>query len=122
MKRPDIRRPYATSTGAENDDAADDIARDPNRMIALLRRIGNGAAADGLTWPDGAPPPGRRFAMADADCALAGLRVVQDIMLAAERTRQNGNDEEYVGDRVMDGLMLACIGLCAYAGMQIRPH
>ncbi|AWH54225.1 hypothetical protein C1924_14055 [Stenotrophomonas sp. ESTM1D_MKCIP4_1] len=122
MKRSDIRRPFARTAGAENDDAADDIARDPNRLIALLRQIGAGAAADGLPWPDGAPPPGRRFAMADADCALAGLRVVQEIMLAAERTRQNGDAEEYVGDRVMEGLMLACIGLCAYAGMQISPQ
>jgi hypothetical protein len=34
--------------------------------------------------------PGRRMALADADCALAGLRVALEMLLAAERVRQNG--------------------------------
>ena len=51
--------------------------------------------------------------LADADCALAGLRVVAELMLAAERTRQNGAPEEYLGDRVMEGLKMACVALTA---------
>jgi hypothetical protein len=42
---------------------------DPNAFVATLHRIGTGAAAD---------------------CALAGLRVMTELMLAAERTRRNG--------------------------------
>ncbi len=59
--------------------------------------------------------PGALLALADADCALSGLRVVLEMMLAAERTRQNGEPEEYVGDRVMEGLVMACQSLCAQA-------
>ena len=39
----------------------------------------------------------------------------QEVLLAAERTRQNGEPEDYVGDRVMEGLMLACLALSAQA-------
>jgi len=62
------------------------------------------------------------MALADADCALAGLRVVQEVLLAAERTRQNGAPQEYVGDRVMEGLMLACLGLCTQASTRLQPQ
>ncbi|QNG87318.1 hypothetical protein IMCGPPIG_03998 [Stenotrophomonas maltophilia] len=34
--------------------------------------------------------PGRCMALADADCALAGQRVTLELLLAAERVRQNG--------------------------------
>jgi hypothetical protein len=53
-------------------------------------RIGKGAAADGQPWPERHQMPGRRMALADADCALAGLRVALEMLLAAERVRQNG--------------------------------
>ncbi|MNI89946.1 hypothetical protein D3C73_1474160 [compost metagenome] len=88
---------------------------DTNTLIANLKRIGKGAAADGQPWPERHQLPGRCMALADADCALAGLRVVQEVLLAAERTRQNGEPEDYVGDRVMEGLMLACLALSAQA-------
>lgn len=58
--------------------------------------------------------------MADADCALGGLRVVAELMLAAERTRQNGTDEEYVGDRVMEGLKMACVALTVMATERVQ--
>ena len=32
--------------------------------------------------------PGRRIALADTDCSLAGLRVVLEILLAAQRARE----------------------------------
>ncbi|HIE4005050.1 TPA: hypothetical protein ACXNIM_001269 [Stenotrophomonas maltophilia] len=63
--------------------------------------------------PERHPMPARCMELADADCALAGLRVVQEVLLAAERTRQNGAPEEYLGDRVMEGLMMACVALTA---------
>nr|WP_312392572.1 hypothetical protein [Stenotrophomonas geniculata] len=88
---------------------------DPNAFVATLHRIGTGAAADGQPWPERHQLPGRCLQLADADCALAGLRVVAELMLAAERTRQNGSPEEYLGDRVMEGLTLACVALCAQA-------
>ncbi|HDS1124857.1 TPA: hypothetical protein QDZ60_002156 [Stenotrophomonas maltophilia] len=89
-------------------------------FIAHLNRISNGAAADGQPWPERHLLPGRRLALADADGALAGLRVVHEILLAAERTRQNGEPEEYVGDRVMEGLKLACLALGSQAGVRLQ--
>lgn len=76
---------------------------DRNTFIANLHRIGSGAAADGQPWPERHQLPGRCLALADADCALSGLRVVLEMLLAAERTRQNGDPGQYVGDRVMRG-------------------
>lgn len=49
-----------------------DAPRDPNHLIALLRQIGLGAAADGQPWPERHQLPGRCLALADADGALAG--------------------------------------------------
>jgi len=86
---------------------------DPNAFVATLHRIEPGAAADGQPWPERHQLPGRCLQLADADCALAGLRVVAELMLAAERTRQNGAPEEYLGDRVMEGLKMACVALTA---------
>lgn len=95
---------------------------DPNAFVATLRRIGTGAAADGQPWPERHQLPGRCLQLADADCALAGLRVVAELMLAAERVRQNGAPEEYLGDRVMEGLKMACVALVAQASacLQVR--
>ena len=103
-------------------DAADEIERHPDRMMALLRKISAAAAVDGFPWPEGYLLPGGHLGLTDADRTLVGLRVVQEIMLAAERTRQNGDVQEHVGDRVMEGLMLACIGLCAQVSAQLQPR
>ena len=70
-----------------------DIPPDPNNLTALLHRIGLGAAADGQPWPERHQLPGRCLALADSDGALAGLRIVNEILLAAERARQNGGPE-----------------------------
>lgn len=90
-----------------------ELSTDPNAFVATLRRIGTGAGSNGQPWPERHQLPGRCLQLADADCALAGLRVVQEVLLAAERMRQNGAPEEYLGDRVMEGLMMACVGLTA---------
>ncbi|KAF1016872.1 MAG: hypothetical protein GAK31_00131 [Stenotrophomonas maltophilia] len=97
---------------------------EPDRLtlVAALKQIATGAAADGQPWPERHQLPGRRMALADADCALAGLRVVQELLLAAERTRQNGEPDDYVGDRVMEGLMMACVALSAQVGERLRPE
>jgi len=97
-----------------------ELSADPNAFVATLRRIGTGAAADGQPWPERHQLPGRCLELADADCALAGLRVVHEVLLAAERTRQNGAPEEYLGDRVMEGLMMACVGLTAQVAERLR--
>ncbi|WP_343651004.1 hypothetical protein [Stenotrophomonas sp.] len=112
MKTPDISHLHARTAPAPAD-AAD--TQNPNTLAATLRAIGHGSAADGQPWPEHAQQPGRQR-------ALAGLRVVQEIMLAAERTRQNGEVQEHVGDRVMEGLMLASIGLCAQVSAQLQPR
>ncbi len=95
---------------------------DRNTFIANLHRIGSGAAADGQPWPERHQLPGRCLALADADCALNGLRVVLEMLLAAERTRQNGEPGQYVGDRVMEGLVMACQSLCAQVVGRLQPE
>ena len=96
-------------------------APDPNSLIAILRAIGAGAAADGQPWPERHHLRGRQMALSDADCALTGQRIVQEILLAAERTRQNGAPEQYVGDRVMEGLVMADLALTAFIHERMRP-
>jgi len=110
--------------GTARDDGSPQAAPavDRNTFIANLNRIGSGAAADGQPWPERHQLPGRCPALADADCALSGLRVVLEMLLAAERTRQNGAPEEYVGDRVMEGLVMACQSLCAQAVGRLQPE
>lgn len=97
-------------------------AHDPLGFIATLDRIGKGASADGQPWPERHQMPGRRMALADADCALTGPRVALELLLAAERVRQNGAEAEYVGDRVMEGLILACLAMNAQASARMRPE
>ncbi|WP_234456195.1 hypothetical protein ACI703_05860 [Isoptericola jiangsuensis] len=100
-------------------DAADEIERHPDRMMALLRKISAAAAVDGFPWPEGYLLPGGHLGLTDADRTLVGLRVVQEIMLAAERSRHHDDAAEYVGDHVMDGLMQACIALSEHAASRI---
>ncbi|MGO4554746.1 hypothetical protein AB4Y84_11090, partial [Stenotrophomonas sp. 2YAF22] len=73
------------SLHAQHDPANTEVERepsaDPNTFVATLRRIGTGAAADGQSWPERHQLPGRCLQLADADCALAGLRVVQEVLL-----------------------------------------
>ncbi|KRG51247.1 hypothetical protein [Stenotrophomonas beteli] len=108
------------------DNAHADVERepftDPRSFVATLRCIGTGAAADGQPWPERHQLPGRCLQLADADCAAAGLRVVAELMLAAERTRQNGAPEEYLGDRVMEGLKMACLALTAQVAERLQGH
>lgn len=123
MNASDYRHLHAClDPAAAGEDTEPSPAHDPTTLVATLRRIGTGAAADGQAWPERHQLPSRCMALADVDCALAGLRVVQEVMLAAERTRQNGAPEEYVGDRIMEGLMLACLALCAQASSRLQPQ
>ena len=94
----------------------------PNSLIAILHAIGAGAAADGQPWPERHHLRSRQMALSDADCALTGQRIVQEILLAAERTRQNGEPEQYVGDRVMEGLVMADMALTAFIHERMRPR
>lgn len=114
---PKLRAHYSPAN-AEDESAA---PPDPFNLIVLLDQIGCGAAADGQPWPERHLLPGRRLAMADTDGALGGLRIVQELVLAAERARQNGGPEHYVGDRVMEGLKLAALALTNYAIVRLQP-
>lgn len=105
-----------------NADEGHGIPFDPNSLMTLLHRIGLGAAADGQPWPERHQLPGRCLALVDADGALAGLRIVQEIVLAAERARQNGGPDQYVGDRVMEGLKLAALALTSHAIYCLHPE
>ena len=108
------------STPVQEAPAAEPAA-DPNSLIAILHSIGGGAASDGQPWPERHQLRGRQMALADADCALAGQRVIQEIQLAAERARQNSDPDQYVGDRVMEGLAMACLALTAFIQERVRP-
>ncbi|MEG0192839.1 MAG: hypothetical protein RR831_03085 [Stenotrophomonas sp.] len=121
MTTPEFPRPQPYRA-ADDAVAEQTPALDPMAFIATLTRIGKGAAADGQPWPERHPMPGRRVALADADCALAGLRVALEMLLAAERVRQSGPHDEYVGDRVMEGLMMACLALSAQVSARMRPE
>ena len=122
MHPPKFPRLHPHAAPANTGDAADAASTvEPGAFIATLHHIGNGAAADGHPWPEPHHRPGRRMALGDADCALAGLRVAQEMVLAAERIRQNGPEHEFVGDRVMEGLMMACVALTAQVSARLRP-
>ncbi|WP_312735797.1 hypothetical protein [Stenotrophomonas sp.] len=95
---------------------------DFNSLIAILQSIGAGAASDGQPWPERHQVRGRQIALADADCALAGQRIVQEILLAAIRAQQNGDPDEYVGDRVLEGLAMAALALTAFIQERVRPE
>lgn len=116
---PDLNARRAAPAG----DASGAPGADPSTFIPTLRRIQRGAAADGQPWPERAVSPGRRLQLADADCALAGLATVQQMLLAAERTRQTALPEDTLGDRSTEGLLLACIALTAHAAncLQVQP-
>ena len=97
------------------DDHEEDLFPDPNSFVATLRRIGAGAAADGQPWPELHLSLGRRMQMADADCALCGLRTVAEMALAGERSRQNGEPQDCLDDRSMEGLLMAVLSLTILA-------
>ncbi|MGF6417568.1 hypothetical protein ABH900_001035 [Stenotrophomonas sp. AN71] len=97
-------------------------ARDPNTLIATLHAISAGAAADGQPWSERHHLRSRQMTLCDADCALTGQRIVQEILLAAERTRQNGAPDQHVGDRVMEGLVMADLALTAFIHERMRPQ
>ncbi|MCO7486408.1 hypothetical protein NJG20_04075 [Stenotrophomonas maltophilia] len=115
-----MRTQYAPANADEGEEAS--ATPDPSNLIALLHQIGRGVAADGQPWPERHQLPGRCLALADSDGALAGLRIVNEILLAAERARQNGGPEHYVGDRVMEGLKLAALALTNHAIFRLHPE
>lgn len=56
-----------------------------------------------------------RMQLADANCTLGGLRALAKMALAEERTRQNGAPEQCLGDRQMEGLLMAVLSLTVMA-------
>ncbi len=48
-------------------------ALDRNARTTLLRSIGSGATSDGQPWPERHLMSGRRIALADSHCSLAGF-------------------------------------------------
>lgn len=122
MTTPEFPRlhPHRAAPSAEQPATAD-TAELPSAFVAALRRIGQGAAADGQPWPERQLMPGRQQALADAECALSGLRVGLEMLLAAERIRQNGPPSDHPGDRVVEGLMMACLAMTAQISTRLRP-
>lgn len=112
---------YSSAPHSIQEPPADDPAPDPNTLARLVRSIGAGAAADAQPWPERHSLRSRQIALADADCALAGQRVVQELLLAAERDGQNGDPDQAVGDRVMEGLAMACLALNVFIQEGVRP-
>ncbi|MGE6334967.1 hypothetical protein [Stenotrophomonas sp. NPDC077659] len=103
-----------------NTDHEDEHAPDPNGFVATLKRIGAGAASDGQPWSERRLGPGRCLQMADADCALVGLRSVAEMALACERTRQSGTPHEFLGERQMEGLLQAVLSLTLLATERVQ--
>ncbi|HHA2677857.1 TPA: hypothetical protein ACOECQ_003999 [Stenotrophomonas maltophilia] len=103
-----------------NTDDEDDHAPDPNSFIATLHRIGAGAGVDGRPWPERNLSIGRSIELADADCALVGLRTVAEMALAGERARQNGASREGLGERSMEGLQMAVFALTVMATERVQ--
>lgn len=117
-----MTQPYSPPPHPAQEAPSPAPALDPNSLIALLHSIGAGVAADGQPWPERHQLRGRQMTLADADCALTGQRIVQEILLAAERTRQNGAPDQYVGDRVMEGLVMADLALTTFIHERLRPQ
>ena len=115
-KLPDLH----TQRDPANADHEDDPATDPNGFVATLRRIAAGAGADGQPWHERNLSIGRRMQLADADCTLGGLRAVAEMALAEERTRQNGAPEQRLGDRQMEGLLMAVLSLTVMASERVQ--
>jgi len=115
-KLPDLN----TQRDPANADHEGDPATDPNGFVATLHRIGVGAAADGQPWHERNLSIGRCMQMADADCALSALRAVGEMALANERTRQNGAPQQCIGDRHMEGLLMAVVSLTALATERVQ--
>ncbi|KAA8996002.1 hypothetical protein FJU31_13655 [Stenotrophomonas cyclobalanopsidis] len=115
---------FPAHTPANNEDDDSDIppTRPGSAFINALKDIGCGAAADGQPWPEPDLRIGRRIALADVDCARAGLTIALEMLLAGERIRQNGPDEDYPGDRVMEGLIMACMAINGQASARMRPQ
>lgn len=114
-----MNTPHVPFPGAHPDPAnADQAPVDPNSLVTNRQRCGR-------RWPTLARAPSSErptHDAADADGALAGLRIVQEVLLAAERCRQNAAPEHHVSDRVMEGLMLASLGLATHAAERLQPH
>ena len=109
-----------TQRDPANADHEDGPAPDPNGFVATLRRIGAGAAADGEPWHEHNLSIGRCMQLADADCTLGGLRAVGEMALANERTRQNAAPDQCIGDRHMEGLLMAVVALTAMATERVQ--
>lgn len=58
--------------------------------------------------------------LADANCTLGGLRSLVTMALAEELTRQNGAPEQRLGDRQMEGLLMAVLSLTVMASEQVQ--
>ncbi len=112
--------PAHTPANSEDDDAPS--TRPGSAFINALKDIGCGAAADGQPWPEPSLRVGRRIALADADCARVGLTIALEMLLAGERIRQNGPEEDFPGDWVMEGLVMACLAINAQASARMRPE
>ena len=117
-----MTQPHSPAPHPIHDASANSPALGPSPPVAPVRSARAGAASDGQPWPERHQMPGRRIALADTDCSLAGLRVVLEILLAAQRARENGELEQYVGPRVMEGLIMAGIGLTAHASTRLHPE
>ncbi|WMJ70822.1 hypothetical protein [Stenotrophomonas sp. 24(2023)] len=117
-----MNKPHSPSPRHIQEAPGPESTVDPNSLVAILHSIGGGVASDGQPWPERHQLRGRQMAMADADCALTGQRIVQELLLAAERAHQNGDPDQYVGDRVMEGLAMASLALTTFIQERMRPQ
>jgi len=74
-------------------------------FFACLDAIHKGDCADGQPWDASRAPQINPLDMASLSRSLGGLVVLLDVLHAAERTRLQGDEDEQLGEFVIDGLI-----------------
>lgn len=74
-------------------------------FFACLDAIHKGDCADGQPWNPAQSPKVSALDMASLSRSLGGLVVLLDVLHAAERCRLEGDEDEQLGEFVIDGLI-----------------
>lgn len=84
-------------------------------FFAALDTIRHGDCANGQRWTAARQSFVTACDLAATSRTLHGLRVVLDLLHAAERSRQSAEEDEHFGNFVVDGLMVAARELATHA-------
>lgn len=84
-------------------------------FFAALDAIRHGDCANGQRWTEARQSFVTACDLAAVSRTLHGLRVVLDLLHAAERSRQTAEEDQQFGSFVVDGLMVAARELATHA-------